>query len=111
MPTDLPDDQQGARAARTLGNCATSVALASGHRDRSTVYDDLIAPYAARYGAALDRSRADFAIARTLIERGLSEAEVAEILAASEKTREHSQPQQYVARTVAAARDAASRRS
>ncbi|WP_036291796.1 DNA-primase RepB domain-containing protein [Methylosinus sp. PW1] len=111
-PTALPtDDQQGARAARTLGNCATSVAPALGDRDRSTFYDTLLAPYAARYGATLDRSRADFAIARTLLVQGMPPSEVAEVLSASSKAREHSQPQQYVERTVAAARDAASRRS
>lgn len=109
MPADTLDDQQGARAARTLGNCATAVALASG--DRSTFYDTLLAPYAARYGAALDRSRADFAIARTLLVQGMPISEVAKILSASSKAREHSQPQHYVERTVeAAARDAASRR-
>ncbi|KAA5608609.1 DNA-primase RepB domain-containing protein [Rhodovastum atsumiense] len=112
MATELPlansaeqKDQQGARGG-ALRNCAPAGALSG---DYSALYGRLIAPYAAHYGSNLDRSRADYAIARRLLADGMPPPEVSLVLAASEKAREHGDPWHYIERTVSAAKSALGR--
>ena len=64
----------------------------------------MIAPYVARYGSDLDRSRADYAIALRLLADGMPSPDVSLVLSASEKTLEHANPRHYVERTISAAR-------
>lgn len=95
-------DQQGARGG-ALGNCAPSGAPTGDH---SALYGRLLAPYIARYGAAIDRSRADYSIAKWLLVKGMPEAEVRLVLAASGKSQERHNPGPYIETTLNAAQGA-----
>lgn len=67
-------------------------------------YDDGMKFFTSQYGPDLDRSRADFGVARRMMQRGFSDESIVQVLSVGDKARDQSDPLMYAIHTVQKAR-------